>query len=188
MITFVCCIFSGLEYLDTIQLYDYRNRTYSPKVCQMKSNLRQKFIFAARAVLYSLAAYCFIFSVWTYPVFIKNLIDYSRYLKADVDEVCVSELCKTHWLPKSSTGRLKGRLDYIAWYNFSKMTKFEALHLKGQSEKLVEQIFGKPTSTLTYHSPRRITYNYAPLPIINYVDQFQVHCKDGIIQSAEIFD
>ena len=31
MITFVFFIFTGREYLDTIQLYDYRNRTYSPK-------------------------------------------------------------------------------------------------------------------------------------------------------------
>ena len=153
----------------------------------MKSKLRQKFIFAARAVLYSLAAYCFIFSVWTYPVFIQNLIDYSRYLKADADEVCVSELCKTHWLPKSSTGRLNGRLDYIAWYNFSKMTRFENLHLKGQSEDVIEKALGKSSIIISYDFPHSKTYNYHPIPHLAMM-QFQVHCQDGIIQSAEMFD
>lgn len=153
----------------------------------MNSKLRQKFIFAARVVLYSLAAYCFIFSVWTYPVFIKNLIDYSRYLKADTDEVCVSELCRTHWLPKIKTRRLKGRLDYIAWYNFSKMTKFENLHLKGQSEDVIEKVLGKASIIISYNPPQGKTYNYHPIPRLAMM-QFQVHCKDGIIQSAEMFD
>ena len=169
---------------DTSDTSDTTNDNHP--VQERPGKARRGFIRAVRIILYSFAAYCFIFSVWTYPVFIKNLIDYSRYLKADADEVCVSELCRTRWLPKIKTRRLKGRLDYIAWYNFSKMTKFENLHLKGQSEDVIEKVFGKASTRISYDPPHW-TYNYHPFPNLAMM-QFQVHCKDGIIQSAEMFD
>lgn len=138
----------------------------------------------ARTILYLLAAYCLAFSFWSYPVFIRDLVEYGRYLKSDTDNVCISEFCKKRWLAQFPNGRL----GYVAWYNFSKSNKFENLKLTGQSENVVEEVFGKASSTKTHgKGAASRTYNYTPFPHVPS-GQFQVHCTDGVIQSAEMFD
>lgn len=158
----------------------------------MTQKKRTKLIKTVRAILYICAIYCGIFCVLSSPKFIKDLVEYHNYLSSDIDEDLVRDFCQNSSQPERceiiylpTNGE---HLDYHRWYHLSKMITFNKLRLKGQPESMVEKVYGRADEIRNYSKGENArTYNYYTLPHV-FIGQFQIHCRNGVIVSAEPFD
>jgi hypothetical protein len=89
---------------------------------------------------------------------------------------------------------------YVIWYNNYYLNTATRASLIGKPEGEVRRVLGAPTFTYegwnrwstetgepTADAEYGRTYNYAPYAWLPFA-KFQVHCRDGIVQSVEQFD
>ena len=76
---------------------------------------------------------------------------------------------------------------YATWFNRRCQQLADDSGLVGGPESHVIPILGRPTFHYAGDDDSRRTYNYAPWPLLPTA-KFQVHCRDGIVDSVEQFD
>jgi hypothetical protein len=82
----------------------------------------------------------------------------------------------------------RARGPYVTWYNEECQRLVDKAGLIGRPERDIVSVLGPPSYVWDYgdSSGRRKTYNYAPAGIP--FSKFQVHCRDGVVESVEQFD
>lgn len=76
---------------------------------------------------------------------------------------------------------------YATWFNRRCQQLADESRLVGSPESDVVSILGRPTFHYAGDDDARRTYNYAPWPFVPTA-KFQVHCRDGIVESVEQLD
>lgn len=76
---------------------------------------------------------------------------------------------------------------YVRWYNENKLRLATDAKLVGDRQDKVETVLGKADVISTSIYSPGVTYFYAPYPHFPAA-AVQVHCRDGKVQSIELYD
>lgn len=76
---------------------------------------------------------------------------------------------------------------YATWFNRRCQQLADESRLVGRPEGDIVSILGRPTFHYAGDDDSSRTYNYAPWPFVPTA-KFQVHCRDGIVESVEQLD
>jgi hypothetical protein len=76
---------------------------------------------------------------------------------------------------------------FAQWHNIRLGAIASDMQLIGQSQSIVPQTLGEPTSVYPTDGDGTTTFNYAPFRWFSGA-QLQVHCRDGKVISIELLD